>query len=101
MRTPLTQMPSSPPCCRAATVSSIRWSTRSSTGRNRFLILHNDNAVNFTLAEAPGRQPRRAATLIDHRDDVRLDAVDALRRPPGGQLPRRGVAPNPAMAHQR
>ena len=35
-RTPLIQMPSSSPCCRAATVSSIRWSTRSSTGRTGF-----------------------------------------------------------------
>ena len=47
-------------------------------GQNRFLILHNDNAVNFTLAEAPVDEPDAQRTLIDHRDDVRLDAVDAF-----------------------
>ena len=47
-------------------------------GQDRFLILHNDNAVNFTLAEAPVDDPTAQRTLIDHRDDVRLDGVDAF-----------------------
>jgi oligopeptidase B len=47
-------------------------------GQNRFLILHNEDAVNFTLAEAPVDDPTAQRTLIGHRDDVRLDAVDAF-----------------------
>lgn len=47
-------------------------------GQDRFLILHNDGAVNFTLAEAPVSDPTQQRTLIAHRDDVRLDAVDAF-----------------------
>ncbi|OBK24339.1 oligopeptidase B [Mycobacterium asiaticum] len=46
--------------------------------RQRFLILHNDGAVNFTLVEAPVDDPTRQRTLIPHRDDVRLDGVDAF-----------------------
>ncbi|EUA23482.1 phosphoribosylaminoimidazole-succinocarboxamide synthase domain protein [Mycobacterium xenopi 4042] len=47
-------------------------------GQDRFLILHNDGAINFTLAEAPVDDPTAQRTLIAHRDDVRLDAVDAF-----------------------
>jgi oligopeptidase B len=47
-------------------------------GQDRFLILHNENAVNFTLAEAPVDDPAAQRTLIEHRDDVRLDGVDAF-----------------------
>jgi oligopeptidase B len=47
-------------------------------GQDRFLILHNDGAVNFTLVEAPVSDPTRQRTLIPHREDVRLDAVDAF-----------------------
>ncbi|GFG74371.1 S9 family peptidase [Mycobacterium botniense] len=47
-------------------------------GEDRFLILHNDGAVNFTLAEAPVSNPAEQRTLIPHRDDVRLDGVDAF-----------------------
>ena len=49
-------------------------------GEDRFLILHNDGAVNFTLVEAPVSDPMRQRTLIQHRDDVRLDYVDAFGR---------------------
>lgn len=49
-------------------------------GEDRFLILHNDGAVNFTLVEAPVSDPTRQRTLIPHRDDVRLDYVDAFAR---------------------
>lgn len=47
-------------------------------GQDRFLILHNEDAVNFTLVEAPVADPTRQSTLIPHRDDVRLDGVDAF-----------------------
>jgi oligopeptidase B len=47
-------------------------------GQDRFLILHNENAVNFTLTEAPVGDPTAQRTLIEHRDDVRLDGVDAF-----------------------
>ncbi|HVQ84733.1 MAG TPA: S9 family peptidase, partial [Mycobacterium sp.] len=47
-------------------------------GQDRFLILHNDGAVNFTLTEAPVSDPTRQRTLIGHRDDVRLEGVDAF-----------------------
>jgi oligopeptidase B len=47
-------------------------------GQDRFLILHNDAAVNFTLVEAPVSDPTVQRTLIDHREDVRLDGVDAF-----------------------
>ena len=49
-------------------------------GQDRFLILHNDGAENFTLVEAPVSDPTAVRTLIEHRDDVRLDAVDAFAR---------------------
>jgi oligopeptidase B len=49
-------------------------------GQDRFLILHNDGAVNFTLVEAPVADPSAQRTLIAHRDDVRLDGVDAFSR---------------------
>ena len=47
-------------------------------GQNRFLILHNDGAVNFTLVEAPVDDPTAQTTLIPARDDVRLEGVDAF-----------------------
>lgn len=47
-------------------------------GEDRFLILHNDGAVNFTLVDAPVDDPTDQRTLIPGRDDVRLDAVDAF-----------------------
>ena len=47
-------------------------------GEDRFLILHNDGAENFTLVEAPVSDPTATRTLIEHRDDVRLDSVDAF-----------------------
>jgi oligopeptidase B len=47
-------------------------------GEDRFLILHNDGAVNFTLVEAPVADPAAQRTLIAHRDNVRLDGVDAF-----------------------
>lgn len=49
-------------------------------GENRFLILHNDGAPNFTLADAPVDDPMAQRTLIPGRDDVRLEGVDAFAR---------------------
>jgi oligopeptidase B len=49
-------------------------------GEDRFLILHNDGAENFMLVEAPVSDPSAFRTLIEHRGDVRLDAVDAFDR---------------------
>ncbi|BBX13419.1 MULTISPECIES: S9 family peptidase [Mycobacteriaceae] len=50
-------------------------------GRDRFLILHNDGAVNFTLVQVPvadAGNPAAQQTLIAGADDVRLDGVDAF-----------------------
>ncbi|MEO6793663.1 MAG: S9 family peptidase [Mycobacterium sp.] len=47
-------------------------------GADRFLILHNENAVNFTLVETPVGDSAAQRTLIAGRDDVRLDGVDAF-----------------------
>ncbi len=47
-------------------------------GENKFVIVHNDGAVNFTLVEAPVDDPSAQRTLIHHRDDVRIDGVDAF-----------------------
>ncbi|WP_067976034.1 S9 family peptidase [Mycolicibacter icosiumassiliensis] len=47
-------------------------------GRDQFLMLHNDGAVNFTLVQAPVNEPNAQQTLIAGRDDVRLDSVDAF-----------------------
>ncbi|MEZ5151343.1 S9 family peptidase [Rhodococcus zopfii] len=54
-------------------------------GEDRFLVLHNDvdpesgvKAENFVLAEAPVADPSALRTLIAHRDDVRLEDVDAF-----------------------
>src|SRR5262249_30634905 len=47
-------------------------------GEDRFLILHNDGAENFMLVEVPVSDPTATRTLIEHREDVRLDAVDAF-----------------------
>jgi oligopeptidase B len=49
-------------------------------GEDRFLILHNDGAVNFELAEAPvgAAGPENWTTLVPHSDDQRLEDVDAF-----------------------
>ncbi len=47
-------------------------------GQDKFLIVHNDGAVNFKLVEAPVDDPTAQRTLIEHRDDVRIDGVDAF-----------------------
>jgi oligopeptidase B len=47
-------------------------------GTDRLLILHNDGALNFELAQAPVSDPTRWTPLIAHRDDTRLLGVDAF-----------------------
>jgi oligopeptidase B len=47
-------------------------------GTDRLLILHNDGAVNFELAQAMVATPTRWIPLIPHRDDTRLVGVDAF-----------------------
>ena len=47
-------------------------------GQDRFLILHNDGAPNFTLVEASVDDPTAQRTLIAPRDDVRLEGVDTF-----------------------
>jgi len=47
-------------------------------GTDRLLILHNDGALNFELAEAQLDKPDQWTPLIRHRDDTRLLGVDAF-----------------------
>lgn len=47
---------------------------------DRFLVLHNDGALNFELAETPTSAPGRAnwRPLLAHRGDTRLLEIDAF-----------------------
>jgi oligopeptidase B len=45
---------------------------------DRFLVLHNDGALNFELATAPIDDPAAWTPLIAHREDTRLLDVDAF-----------------------
>jgi oligopeptidase B len=47
---------------------------------DRFLILHNDSALNFELAEAPVATPGRAhwRPIVPHADDTRLMEISAF-----------------------
>ena len=45
---------------------------------DRFLILHNDGAINFQLDAAPITDPTARQPVIPHRDDTRLLDVDAF-----------------------
>ena len=47
-------------------------------GTERLLILHNDGALNFELAQAPLTEPTQWTPLIPHRDETRLLGVDAF-----------------------
>jgi oligopeptidase B len=47
-------------------------------GTERLLILHNDHAENFELAEAPLDRPAEWTQVIEHRGDTRLLAVAAF-----------------------
>jgi oligopeptidase B len=47
-------------------------------GTERLLILHNDHAENFELAEAPLDRPAEWTPVIEHRGDTRLLAVAAF-----------------------
>src|SRR5260221_613309 len=47
-------------------------------GTDRLLILHNDHAENFELAEAPAGDASARTPVISHREDTRLLGVDAF-----------------------
>lgn len=49
-------------------------------GEDRFLFLHNRTSINFELASAPVDAPDEWTVLVPHRDDVRLEYVDAFAR---------------------
>ncbi|GAA1080919.1 S9 family peptidase [Tsukamurella spumae] len=49
-------------------------------GEDRFLFLHNRTGINFELASAPVDAPTDWTVLVPHRDDVRLEYVDAYAR---------------------
>ena len=49
-------------------------------GTQRLLILHNDQAPNFALAEAPVNDPGAWTTIIPGQDGTRLLDVDAFTR---------------------
>ena len=51
-------------------------------GRDRFLILHNKNAENFELLDAPVTDPTDTRVLVPHDPEVRIEDVDAF----AGQL---------------
>ncbi len=51
-------------------------------GDDVFLIMHNENAVNFELVSVPVDTPEVRTVVIAHRDDVRLDDIDVF----AGQL---------------
>jgi oligopeptidase B len=48
-------------------------------GEDRFLVLHNRDAINFALVSVPARGPYDVAVdVLPHRDDVRLEDVDVF-----------------------
>ncbi|MDN5758044.1 MAG: S9 family peptidase [Tomitella sp.] len=47
-------------------------------GEDRLLILHNDGAENFALADAPVSDPARQREILAHDGDVRIEQVDAF-----------------------
>lgn len=51
-------------------------------GRDRFLILHNKNAENFELLDAPVTDPTDTRVMVPHDPEVRIEDVDAF----AGQL---------------
>ncbi len=51
-------------------------------GTDRLLILHNDHAENFELAQAPLADPAAWTPVVRHRAGTRLLGVERVRRPP-------------------
>ncbi|OZG30867.1 oligopeptidase B [Williamsia sp. 1138] len=47
-------------------------------GQDRFLILHNKNAENFELLDAPVSDPTDTRVLVAHDSAVRIEDVDAF-----------------------
>ena len=67
---------------------------------DRFFIVTNDGAVNFRLVEAPVASTSKSdwRTVLPHRDEVKLDAVDAF----AGHLvihEREGATPHLRIRH--
>jgi oligopeptidase B len=80
-----TDEPGQPPTCIAAREHEHEYTVEHHEHPdlgNRFLIVTNsEGARNFRLVAAPVADPTRAnwVELLPHRDDVRLDSVDAFR----------------------
>ena len=47
-------------------------------GEDRFLILHNENAENFELLEAPVSDPTATRVIVPHDSEARIEDVDAF-----------------------
>ncbi len=45
---------------------------------DRFLVLHNDGAINFTLGWTPESDTTQFHPIIEHREDTRLEGIDAF-----------------------
>jgi oligopeptidase B len=45
---------------------------------DRFLVLHNENAINFVLGWTPVSDTTQFHELVPHSDDTRLDSVDTF-----------------------
>jgi oligopeptidase B len=49
-------------------------------GEDRLLIVHNHNAVNFTLVSVPADDPHsEGRVVLPHNEKIRLESVDAFR----------------------
>ena len=71
---------------------------------DRFLIVTNDDgARNFKLVAAPVDEPGREnwVDVLPHRDDVRLDAVERVPRPPRAHRTGRRARSPPGDASRR
>ena len=49
-------------------------------GEDRFLVLHNDGALNFALASTPADAPGDLTVLVPGSDTIRLEDVDVFAR---------------------
>lgn len=57
---------------------SVEHQVATATTEDRFLILHNDGAEDFTLATTPTANPGELTPLIAHRPGMRLLDIDAF-----------------------
>ena len=93
-------LPESPPRVVAPRRTGVEYSVEHAVvdGEDRFLILHNDGAENFALADAPvdDPDPGNWRPLLDHRSDTRLEGVSAFAGHLAVNL-RRGALPRVAV----